>query len=222
MRVSRGWAHLIGYPFGDGIDRVVEWSLPVRESSAVRAELKGAAAWSSRTSRWGDLARRRHPTARPRCLSSGGCATSGDEDTIEGKVDAFVNDVVDELPSTPPPCGLANEWGSQAFDDGQFAVVLDVAVNGSGEVFVSDVFHGIQKFTYDGSFLTKFAGTLGNVLGIAVDESGNVFAAGGNAGAILQYTSTGDFLTSRGGIGTGDGQFQFEVIKRDSERACVT
>jgi hypothetical protein len=89
-----------------------------------------------------------------------------------------------------------------------------VAVDASGDVYVADsTNHRVQKFTSDGTFLTKW-GSYGSGDGqfirpsaIAVDGSGNVFVVDGGNVRIQKFTSTGTFLTKWGSAGGGDGQF---------------
>ena len=76
------------------------------------------------------------------------------------------------------------KWGSSGTGDGQFAFPRDVAVDGSGNVFVGDdANRRIQKFTNTGTFLTKWGSTgsgdgqFNRPRGVAVDASGNVFVA---------------------------------------------
>ncbi len=85
-------------------------------------------------------------------------------------------------------CTSATQSGIGGSGDGQFQNASFVAVDGSGNVFVSDWSnYRIQKFDNTGTFLTKWGsigsgnGQFNNPDGIAVDGSGNVFVAeGGN------------------------------------------
>jgi len=69
----------------------------------------------------------------------------------------------------------------------------------------------VQKFTNNGTFLTKW-GSLGTGDGefsdaesVAVDANGNVFVA--DTDRIEKFTNGGAFLTTWGSLGNGDGQF---------------
>jgi sugar lactone lactonase YvrE len=74
------------------------------------------------------------------------------------------------------------KWGTEGSGDGQFAYPSDVAVDPSGNVYVSDEnAHRIQKFDFAGTFITKW-GTFGRgdgqflyPEGVAVDSSGYVY-----------------------------------------------
>src|SRR5262249_7341486 len=79
----------------------------------------------------------------------------------------------------------------------------------------------IQKFTNDGTFITKWGssgtgdGQFTDPYGVAVDGNGHVFVSEyvsepyGYSHRIQKFTDTGGFLTKWGSKGTGDGQFHF-------------
>jgi DNA-binding beta-propeller fold protein YncE len=76
------------------------------------------------------------------------------------------------------------QWGSQGSGEGQFDGPAGVAVDSSGNVYVTDFNnHRIQKFTADGEFLAQWGsqgsgeGQLFFPRGVAVDTSGNVYVA---------------------------------------------
>jgi hypothetical protein len=76
------------------------------------------------------------------------------------------------------------KWGTNGTDNGQFDVPIGVAVDSSGNVYVSDWLNSrIQKFDSSGNFITKWGsqgkdnGQFYNPQGIAVDLSGNVYVA---------------------------------------------
>ena len=71
------------------------------------------------------------------------------------------------LPATVSAQVLAylTQWGSLGSGSGQFYYPASVAVDASGNVYVSDqVNHRVQKFTSDGTFLTQWSGLPGTGL----------------------------------------------------------
>ena len=77
---------------------------------------------------------------------------------------------------------FVSKWGSFGSGDGQFSSPQGIAVDSSGNVYVTDTQNNrIQKFDSSDTFLTKWGsfGT-GNIQfdspqGIAIDSSGNVY-----------------------------------------------
>jgi hypothetical protein len=111
---------------------------------------------------------------------------------------------------------FVTKWGSLGSGDGQFYAAVGVAVDGSGNIYVTDSCNGrVQKFDSSGAFLTKWgsAGTGDGQFGgcgqfqIAVDGSGNVYVADSWNNRVEKFDSSGTFLTKWGSFGSGDGQF---------------
>jgi streptogramin lyase len=77
---------------------------------------------------------------------------------------------------------LLTSWGSQGSGNGQFDLMIGIAVDKNGNVFVADAHNSrIQKFDNNGNFLTTW-GTYGSSPGqfngvgyVAVDNSGYVY-----------------------------------------------
>jgi tripartite motif-containing protein 71 len=109
---------------------------------------------------------------------------------------------------------LVLTWGSFGTNDGQFTTPGGIALDGSGNVYVTDfVLNRVQKFDATGTFLLKW-GTTGSSdgqfkapLGIAIDGSGNVYVADTGNDRIQKFDDSGTLLTQWGSLGTGDGQF---------------
>ena len=103
---------------------------------------------------------------------------------------------------------------SNGSGDGQFSAPQDVAVDGSGNVYVAESGNNrIQKFDSSGNFLLKWGtpgfgdGQFNQPSGVAVDSSGNVYVADKFNDRIQKFDSSGNFLLTWGTFGSGDGQF---------------
>ena len=110
--------------------------------------------------------------------------------------------------TTPVLCGaFATSWGTSGGGNGQFSFPTGVATDPSGNVYVADSGNGrIQKFTANGTFLTKWSSGFINLVAVATDASGNVYTTE-SSGRIQKFTADGTLLTQWGSSGTGDGQF---------------
>jgi sugar lactone lactonase YvrE len=113
-----------------------------------------------------------------------------------------------------------NYWGGQVviFNPGGsvigtisgFSYPADVAVDGSGNLFVADSNRWHVK-KYDASY--NFIKSFGNIpspdgpLRVAVDNSDNVYVSDSPNHRIQKFTNSGDFITAFGSYGTGNGQF---------------
>jgi PKD repeat protein/sugar lactone lactonase YvrE len=112
------------------------------------------------------------------------------------------------------------EWGGYGRPyfwtdaNGKFYAPRGITIDSSGYVYVVDSWNDrVQKFTSDGTFITKWGsrgtgnGGFNNPLGIVVDAAGNVYVADDQNHRIQQFTSTGTFITKWGVLGTGNEQF---------------
>jgi sugar lactone lactonase YvrE len=108
------------------------------------------------------------------------------------------------------------QWGSYGTGIGQLYKPSGIAIDNSGNVFVSDTYNNrIQEFTSAGSFATQW-GTSGTgngqfqyPYGLAIDGSGNFYVVDQNNSRIQKFSSGGSYLAQWGSSGTGNGQFLY-------------
>ncbi len=105
-------------------------------------------------------------------------------------------------------------WGSSGHNDGQFDDPHDVAVDGSGNVYVADLFNSrIEKFDGNGRLLLMWGGgssadgQFDNPTGVAMDAAGNLYVADTWNNRVQKFDASGRFLLKWGSEGAGDGQF---------------
>jgi DNA-binding beta-propeller fold protein YncE len=106
------------------------------------------------------------------------------------------------------------KWGSQGNGDGQFDRPVGIAIDSSGNVYVTDQNNNrVQKFDRDGNFLTKW-GSFGNLdgqfsapRGIAIDFDDFVSVADWGNNRIQKFDSSGNFITKWGSTGNDSGEF---------------
>jgi sugar lactone lactonase YvrE len=109
---------------------------------------------------------------------------------------------------------FVTEWGSLGDCNGQLDHPTGIAVDHTGNVYLSDHDNNrIQKFDSHGKFLAKW-GSKGNVVGsfdsidgLAADPSNNVYVVDSGNNRIQKFDSNGKFITTWGSGGKGDGQF---------------
>ena len=116
-------------------------------------------------------------------------------------------------PNTYP---FLSKWGSYGSGNGQFKYPFGMAVDGSGNVFVTDQYnHRIQKFDSSGTWLAAWGsygtgdGQFNYPIDVAIDTSGNVYIADNNNNRIQKFDNNGLYLGQWGSSGTGDGQFAY-------------
>jgi len=105
------------------------------------------------------------------------------------------------------------EWGTRGPENGQFEFPSRLAFDSNDILYVTESRSDsrIQKFDTEGEFLgTIAAGQLSFPVGIGLDSSDNVYiaesGASGNPSQIDKFTSSGEFITSWGSLGSGLGQ----------------
>ncbi|MCH7745088.1 MAG: hypothetical protein IIC84_03350 [Chloroflexi bacterium] len=106
------------------------------------------------------------------------------------------------------------EFSSGGVGDGQMMWPSSIAIDGDGNVYVSDeALHRITVFDSDGQFLSKWGtsgsgdGELNRPAGIAFDGDGNLLVVDGMNSRVQRFTKDGRFLSAWGRAGSGDGEF---------------
>jgi tripartite motif-containing protein 71 len=112
------------------------------------------------------------------------------------------------------------QWGSYGQNEGQFILPRGIAVDGQGNVYVTDVGQfahptsRVQKFTWQGMFLKSWGGygeELGkfkNPMDVSIDRNDNVFVVDTNNHRIQEFSTNGVFKNVYGEAGSGQGQYQ--------------
>ena len=110
-----------------------------------------------------------------------------------------------------------SKFGSSGTGDGQFNISHLIAIDNSGNIYVTDNSnHRVQKFDSSGNFLLKFGtsgtgtGQLKDPSGIAIDSSGNIYVADFTNHRVQKFNSSGTFL-SMFGFGVDDGTAAFQT-----------
>jgi sugar lactone lactonase YvrE len=84
-----------------------------------------------------------------------------------------------------PDGRYVSRWGGRGTAPGLFLAADDVAVDGSGRVYVSGSMRGIQVFDSNGRYLETLGDQL--VFGMAIDDAGAVFACERNQHRVAKY-----------------------------------
>jgi DNA-binding beta-propeller fold protein YncE len=114
-----------------------------------------------------------------------------------------------------------DRWGANGGDgtsgggDGEFTLPRGVAVDASGNVYVTDSDNSrVQKLSPTGAFLDKWGssgsgdGQFQTPVGIAIDAAGNILVADRENDRVQKFSPSGEFLAKFGGFGSADGQFK--------------
>lgn len=109
---------------------------------------------------------------------------------------------------------FVTEWGSWGTGDGQFIGLCSIAVDGSGNIYVTDQQNDrIQKFDSNGNYLTQWGtkgtgnGQFQQPWGIAIDSSGNFYVADFGNCRVQKFDSSFNYLSQWSSCNAGNGQF---------------
>ena len=108
---------------------------------------------------------------------------------------------------------FVTKWGTTGQGNGDFLTPTAIAVDGSGNVYVTEGGQRVQKFDNNGVFQLKFGsggsspGQFISPNGIAVDSAGNIYVSDNNdpTHSISKFNSLGTFVTYVGGGFVGPG-----------------
>jgi tripartite motif-containing protein 71 len=113
-------------------------------------------------------------------------------------------------------CTAGCQAGSSGAGDGQFHFPRGIAINSSGDVYVTDAGNDrVQEFDSSTSrnFIAKW-GTSGsgssqfsNPFAVATDSANNVYVADTGNSRVQEFDSSGVFVSQWGGAGSSEGQF---------------
>ena len=110
--------------------------------------------------------------------------------------------------------GVLRAFGSRGSEDGQFTNCSGMAFDSAGNLWVSDgdSNNRIQEFTPEGTFLQAFGrGELNYPTDLTIDSTGNIWVADSWNHRVVEFSSSGELLTSFGTFGTENGQFDNPV-----------
>lgn len=97
------------------------------------------------------------------------------------------------------------EFGVEGIDPGQLLLPFDVAVDGEGDIYVSDS-KGVQKFSPEGEFIHQLGpGELAAAQGVDASADGRVYVAGFRE-VVLVFDAAGNRIGSIGEPGSAPGQ----------------
>jgi len=105
---------------------------------------------------------------------------------------------------------LLNEWGGSGSTVGKFSSPTGIAIDSSGYIHVVDTGNNrIQIFDTPGHYKSQWAIVdAADTTGIGVDTLGNVYVANYADDSVQKYSNSGTLISSIGGFGTGNGQFE--------------
>ncbi len=115
---------------------------------------------------------------------------------------------------------FVRQFGSEGSGEGQFKGIGGLASDASGDIYVTDTGNNrVEEFSSSGTLIRSFgssapgSGQLLSPGAVAIDESGDVWVLNGSSaqegGRIVEFSSSGGFLSQFGSKGTGHGQLLY-------------
>jgi len=105
------------------------------------------------------------------------------------------------------------EFGQRGSGDGEFNFPANIFVDGTGQVYITDMNFRVQIFDANGKFISKF-GSVGTGFGqfslpkgIGVDSEGHIYVVDARFNNVQIFESTGQLLLFFGEFGGRKGQF---------------
>ena len=89
---------------------------------------------------------------------------------------------------------VVGSFGSYGTGNGQFQFPTAIAVDSSGNIYVTDDTR-LQEFTSSGTFIrTIGSGNYSEPIGVALDSSNNIYVSNYASGGVQEYNQAGDYL----------------------------
>lgn len=111
--------------------------------------------------------------------------------------------------------GFNFEFGEEGSEAGQFDQPFDAAVDGEGNIWVTDTENNrVQKFNAKGEYLSQFGkegvgnGEFKGPKGIEIDSAGNIWVVDSGNNRVQKFNSKGEYVSQFGEKGSGEGQFE--------------
>jgi len=110
--------------------------------------------------------------------------------------------------------GFNFEFGKEGSGEGQFNRPFDTAVDGEGNIWVTDTENNrVEKFNTKGEYLEQIGkegvgdGEFKSPKGIAIDSIGNLWIVDSGNNRVQVFNSKGKYVSKFGEKGSGEGQF---------------
>jgi tripartite motif-containing protein 71 len=107
---------------------------------------------------------------------------------------------------------FVNSFGSNGTGDGQFQFPTAIAVDSSGNIYVTDDTR-LQEFTSSGTFIRTIGfGNYNEPIGVALDSSNNIYVSNYASGGVQEYNQSGTYLRT---IPTGGYPYGVVITSND-------